>query len=417
MSALMDDLDLAIRKHHSASVTITLSHQGSPIANQEIEVKQLRHQFLFGSNWGESTLALANGELSGREKELAELRNDRYLELFNQATLPFYWARFEPQPGKPQTRRILNLAHWYADHHCVVKGHPLCWHTLAPNWLLPMSNREILKAQLHRIQREVSDFAGLVDLWDVVNEAVIMPIFDRYDNGLTRVCKSLGRIELIRTVFEEAHTANPQATLLLNDFDVSPAYDILIEGCLATGIPIDVIGIQSHMHQGYWGVERTQAILDRFACFQLPIHFTENTIVSGQLMPPEIVDLNDYQVSEWPSTPDGEERQAQEAVLHYKTLLAHPAVQAITWWDLTDGGWLNSPGGLLRRDHSPKPAYERLLKLIKGEWWLPPTKTVTDVAGKFSFDGFLGEYQLSLGPRKIPFSIQDKGEASIPIRV
>ena len=29
-------------------------------------------------------------------------------------------------------------------------------------------------------------------------------------------------------------------------------------------------------------------------------------------MPPEIVDLNDYQVTDWPTTPEGEERQARE---------------------------------------------------------------------------------------------------------
>ena len=132
-------------------------------------------------------------------------------------------------------------------------------------------------------------------------------------------------------------------------------------------------------------------------------------------MPPEIVDLNDYQVSDWPSTPEGEERQAQEVVLHYKTLLAHPAVQAITWWDLTDGGWLNAPAGLLRRDQSPKPAYTELLKLIKGEWWLAPTKMTTDANGQFSFTGFLGEYELSLGNQKTLFSLKDKGEAWVSV--
>ena len=57
------------------------------------------------------------------------------------------------------------------------------------------------------------------------------------------------------------------------------------------------------MHQGYWGVERTLKVLERFERFNLPIHFTENTIISGQLMPPEIVDLNDYQVKDWPPHP------------------------------------------------------------------------------------------------------------------
>jgi GH35 family endo-1,4-beta-xylanase len=278
-----------------------------------------------------------------------------------------------------------------------------------------MSNQEILRAQLDRIQRDVSDFAGVIDQWDVVNEAVIMPIFDRYDNGITRLCKEMGRIELIRTMFDKTRAVNPKAILLLNDFDVSPAYDILIEGCLAGGIKIDVIGIQTHMHQGYWGVEQTQSVLERFARFNLPIHFTENTIVSGHLMPPEIVDLNDYQVNDWPSTLEGEERQAQEVVLHYKTLFAHSSVQAITWWDMADGGWLNAPAGLVRKDQSRKPAYDELLKLIKGEWWLPPTRVTTNADGLFIFDGFLGGYELSLGNQKAAFSVKEKGESSISV--
>lgn len=413
----MNNLDQDIRQQRATQTTVTVTHNGSPLAGQEIVVQQLKHRFLFGSNWGESTIALANGELSGAEKELAERRNECFLQIFNQATLPFYWGRFEPQRGQPDTQRILNTARWYRDQQCATKGHPLCWHTLTADWLLPLSNRQILQAQIARIQRDVADFAGAIDMWDVVNEAVIMPIFDRYDNGITRICRELGRIELIRTLFETARTANPQATLLLNDFDVSPAYDILVEGCLEAGIPIDVIGIQSHMHQGYWGVEKTQFVLDQFARFKKPIHFTENTLVSGHLMPPEIVDLNDYQVSDWPSTPEGEERQAREVALHYKTLMAHPLVEAITWWDITDGGWLHAPAGLLRQDHSPKPAYDELLKLIKGEWWLAPTKMTTDAHGQFSFTGFLGEYELSLEQQKTTFALTQKGESFVSINI
>ncbi len=412
-----NNLDQAIREHRTAKVNVTLTHQGALLAGQDVMVKQVRHRVLFGSNWCESTIALANGELAGRKKELAERRNHHFLQLFNQATLPFYWGRFEQRRGQPDTQRILNTARWYRAQGCVTKGHPLCWHTLTADWLLSLTNSEILEAQIARIQRDVARFAGAIDMWDVVNEAVIMPVFDRYDNGITRICRELGRIELIRRMFETARATNQKAILLLNDFDVSPAYDILVEGCLEAGIPIDVIGIQSHMHQGYWGVEKTQFVLEQFARFKKPIHFTENTLVSGRLMPPEIVDLNDYQVSEWPSTPEGEERQAQEVVLHYKTLMAHPLVEGITWWDLSDGGWLNAPAGLLHQDHTPKPAYEALLKLIKGEWWLAPTKMTTDANGQISFKGFLGEYEVSLDQRQVAFDLKDKRETHIAVEV
>lgn len=407
-------IDTAIRQHRTARATLTVRHQGAPVVGQEVVVEQTRHRVLFGGTWG-ATSALLHGELSGEAKAQAEQRNEYFFQIFNLATLPFYWGRFEPERGKPDTQRTLAVARYFKDHGCTLKGHPLCWHTVTATWLLDLSNQEIYETQLARIRRDVSDFAGLIDMWDVVNEAVIMPVFDKYDNGITRICKEMGRLKLLSAMFNEARAANPKATLLLNDFDMSSAYDILFEACLAVGIPIDVVGIQSHMHQGYWGVEKTEWVLANFERFNLPIHFTETNIVSGHIMPPEIVDLNDYQVSDWPTTPEGEERQAREVVTHYKTLMAHPLVEAITWWDFSDGLWLNAPAGLLRKDMTPKPAYDALHRLIKGEWWLPPTKLVTDDAGQVSFTGFLGDYRLSLGSQQAAFKLQEKGEVGLKI--
>src|SRR5690606_35238608 len=164
-----------------------------------------------------------------------------------------------------------------------------------------------------------------------------------------------------------------------------------------------------------WGAERTLSILERFERFNLPIHFTETTIVSGDLMPPEIVDLNDYQVSEWNTTPEGEERQAEEVVTHYKTLFSRPLVEALTWWDFSDGAWLNAPSGLLRKDQSPKPAYDELLKLVKGEWWLKPTRMTTNANGELTFTGFLGEYAVSFDNKQAAFSLQNAGETAVSV--
>jgi len=388
----------------------------TPLANQEVTIEQTKHQFLFGTA-AFDLVPLTNGQYSGKEKEQAEQRADKLTALFNAATLPFYWARFEPQRGKPQTEEVKHAAKWCIERDMVVKGHPLCWHTLTADWLLSMSEPEILAAQTARIRRDVSDFRGLIDMWDVINEAVIMPIFDKYDNGITRLCKDIGRIETVKAMFDTARAENPTAILLINDFDVSPAYDILVEGCLETGIKIDAIGIQSHMHQGYWGVEKTLKVLDQFTRFDLPIHFTETTLISGHLMPPEIIDLNDYQVQEWPTTPEGETRQTEEAILHYKTLFEHPLVEGITWWDLSDGGWLNAPAGLIRKDGSIKPAYNELMNLIKGDWWISPTKLTTDNNGEVQFPGFFGEYALTCEGAQKSFVVTKEKARGITVEI
>jgi endo-1,4-beta-xylanase len=360
-------------RHRRAEATLTVrGRDGELLAGAEVTVAQLRHRFLFGCI-GFDLVPLANGEDEAVPGSVfggaaapaqAAALADRWLEVFNAATLPFYWSEFEPVRGRPDTARLRRAAEWFTARGVVVKGHPLAWHTLAPDWLLGSTDAEVEAALRARIRRDVTDMAGVVDTWDAINEVVIMPVFDRYDNALTRLSRRLGRVGTVRLAFEEARAANPSATLLLNDFDMSSAYEHLVEDCLEAGVQIDALGLQSHMHQGWWGEERTLEVLERFARFGLPLHLTESTLLSGELMPPEVEDLNDWQVDEWPSTPEGEARQADELVRHHRTLLSHPAVEAATYWGITDAGaWLGAPVGLLRADGTPKPSYDALRAL------------------------------------------------------
>ena len=82
----------------------------------------------------------------------------------------------------------------------------------------------------------------------------------------------------------------------------------------------------------------------------------------------------------------------------YRILFAHPLVEAITGWEMTDGAWLNAPSGLLRRDGSPKPAYNMLMDLIHKEW-STEYSAPADENGVFSLDGFKGEYELVIDGR------------------
>jgi endo-1,4-beta-xylanase len=369
---------------------------GTLLIDTDVVVEQVDHAFRFGCT-GFQAIELAAGELDEERRVAAEQLLSHWLELFNTTTLPFYWGRFEPSRGQPDTERLRGAARWFVDRGVQVKGHPLCWHTVSPPWLTELPTSEIRELQLARIRRDVADFTGLIDTWDVINEAVIMPVFTAERNGITRLAQEVGRLEMVRMTFEAARETNPAATLLINDFDLSADYERLIEECLEAGIRIDAIGLQSHMHQGYRGVEWTERIHERYARFGLPLHWTENTLVSGELMPAHIVDLNDWQVDDWPTTPDGEARQADELATHYRTLVAHPSVASITWWDIQDGGWLNAPTGLIRADGSLKPSFEALRNLIKGEWWLGPTTLRTDAGGIVRFSGWPGDYAVRAG--------------------
>jgi hypothetical protein len=84
---------------------------------------------------------------------------------------------------------------------------------------------------------------------------------------------------------------------------------------------------------------------------------------------------------------------------------------------MSDGGWLNAPAGLLRRDGSSKPAYDELLKLIKGEWWVTPVKRMTDNRGEIQFGGCPGEYGLSYAGKQISFTVTREDATGLEIRL
>ena len=411
--------------HRKATVKLIVKDAaGNLLKNTEIKAEQKTHKFLFGCGAFDTMGVVmpddlppfpgADPEMMKKMKESSKVRMEKFIKLFNYGTIPFYWGGYERKEGQPNEKMVKAQAQWLVDNGIKVKGHPLCWHTVCADWLMNYSNAEILDKQLKRIHREVSTYKGLVDMWDVINEVVIMPVFDKYDNAITRICKEYGRFKLVKEVFEAAKAENPGATLLINDFNTSQSYEILIEGLLEMGVPISAIGIQSHQHQGYWGKEKLLQVLERFEHFGLPIHFTENTLISGDIMPAYIEDLNDWQVDEWPSTPEGLERQAREVSEMYTELFAHPLVEAITTWDLTDGKWLKAPSGVLTEDNQEKPVYNALMSLIHGEW---ETKEnlVTDANGEVTLVGFKGEYEVRAEGKTAKVSLLESSEDAVTI--
>ncbi|MCL2084874.1 MAG: 1,4-beta-xylanase, partial [Oscillospiraceae bacterium] len=158
--------------------------------------------------------------------------------------------------------------------------------------------------------------------------------------------------------------------------------------------------------QGYWAAQKTAEVLARFGRFGLPLHFTEINLVSGSLMPEHIVDLNDHKAADWPSTPEGERRQAEEAASFYRALFEHPLVEAVTWWDFADGGWLNAPSGLVTAAGAAKPSYQALYDLIKGEWWTRELRVRTDANGMAEVSGFKGSYTAEFDGGSMEFEIE-----------
>jgi GH35 family endo-1,4-beta-xylanase len=354
---------------------IVRNADGCPAAGVKVAVEQIRHDFLFGCN------LFRFGRLDDADLETAYRR--RFVEIFNYATLGFYWPFYEPERGQPIYPYTDTVTEWCASHGVTCKGHPLVWDFADPKWL-PREFPEIRALSNARVREIVARFKDRVGFWDVVNEPTHL---GRFKTRMGEWAISMGAVPYVAEHLKIARTANPKATLLVNDYRTDPPFYKILDA-LRDGDPplFDAVGIQSHMHDGGWPLHKVWTVCDTYARFQHPIHFTESTSVSGPRLGPG---------ENWgPTTPEGEARQAKYVLKFYTALFAHPAVQAITWWDFSDNGaWQRAAAGWVRKDMSPKPVFDRMHDLIRRDWWTRDQGT-TDQQGEFKARAYFGQHRL-----------------------
>ena len=395
-ATLFVEAEARIERHRKEDVRIkVLDINGKPVGGAVVNLEQNTHEFLFGSNifkWGRC-----------RTEEDNKAYNDRYTALFNYATLGYYWPSYEGGRGKPQHEYAKQVAEWCKINGIATKGHPLAWNYADAAWFKDVDADELFRLQLGRIADCVKTMTGLIDRWDVVNEATHFDRDSLSGRLHTAMWKKVGQIEFVKACFVEARKAGANATLLINDYRTDEEYAKLIERLVdADGRRLyDVIGIQSHMHEGVWNNTRLWETCERFARFGVPLHFTELTILSGQNGRELAKDGN-----VWPSTPEGEEKQKNDVLRVYTMLFSHPAVKAITWWDFSDqGAWQRAPAGFLRDDLSPKPAYDALVNLIRNRW-TTKVQLKTDESGTATARAFRGGYTVRVGGTVTPHTVK-----------
>jgi len=389
ITSIEREAESRIAAHRMGDFRIHLADEaGVPIPRAQVSLRLVRHDFRLGANG----FLLRDNGISQPAQPAAELLAQEYERAFagllNYATLPFYWGGYEPNAGQENRERLRAMAAWCRDHGVRVKGHPLAWHEVFPRWADSLADAEALRLLRERIVRIVSEFRGLVDTWDVFNETTVSA---QFANAVGRWVKDRGAAECVAEALHLARTANPDAELLYNDFNIAPEFEELVGQLQQRGAPFDAIGIQSHMHKGAWTAEKLWDTCETYARFGLPLHFTEMTVLSGRL---KTADDNDWhrRHTDWLSTPAGEQRQLEEGRRFYTLLFSHPAVDAVTWWDFSDRhAWQGAPSGLLRSDMSPKPL-AAWLRAAFHEKWTTRAEITSDDTGEARFRGFFGVY-------------------------
>lgn len=282
----------------------------------------------------------------------------------------------EPRRGEFDFARVDPELAWAEAHGMRFRGNALVWGEHAPAWFAALEEKaDAIRAIEDHIGRVCRHFAGKVQSWDVVNEAIKLE-HGRPD-GLRRTAfLDLIGPQYLDLAFHAARAADPRATLVYNDFDLELGVSWeadrrrvlleLLDGFKKRGVPIDAVGIQSHLKTD------TFAKFDDtgFAAFLQQLADRGLAVMLSEL---DVTDRNA------PADIARRDRLVAEIYRRYlEVALANRAVSAVISWGLTDADrWVNSSENRERRgdglparplpfdaEYAPKPAYVAIAEAL-----------------------------------------------------
>src|SRR5262249_2661310 len=83
------------------------------------------------------------------------------------------WGTVRPSPSDERFEAPDALADWCRQSGVALRGHTLVWHEALPGWVPRFPDAAAARALLtSHITKLVSRYAGRIEAWDVVNEAI-----------------------------------------------------------------------------------------------------------------------------------------------------------------------------------------------------------------------------------------------------
>ena len=373
---------------------------GEPVPGAKVFVNQKSHEFRFGAN------IFMIDEFENEEKN--ELYKKSFAEVFNMATLPFYWNATEPEKGKTRyakdseklyRRPPIDLCIEFCEKHGIEpREHALAYEAFFPSWLKNASVTEVKLALENRFKEISERYKDKIPTIEVTNEM-------EWKEGKTAFYKEPDYIEWC---FKTAEKYFPANQLVVNEWSVLPwtdrcmatdKYYAYIEANMLKGARIDAIGMQYHMFfraeneyeatRAYYNPKNLYEHMDLYSNFGKPLQITEVTVPA------------------YSNKPEDEDLQAEILEKLYSIWFSHPNIEQIIYWNLPDGYAAFAPqgdmtvgenyyyGGLLRFDLTPKPAFLKLKELIQKQWHTEES-LATDACGEAEINGFYGGYEVSV---------------------
>ncbi len=244
------------------------------------------------------------------------------------------WSSLSNQHDQYDFQTADKFVAFCAAHRIKVRGHTLVWHDAVPAWVVPQLTPATGTAIMTgHIRKVAGHFAGQVYSWDVVNE-VLDPGSRRPDGLRDSLWLQNCGVDYIEQAFRATAAADPKALLVWNEtyLEVSNGFGqakrramlALLDAMLARGVPIQGIGLESHLRgeqAAVLGDATYEAFLADLARRGMKIFITE-------------LDVQDVTLPA-----DTAARDRAVADIYSKFLsatLRQPAVKGIITWGLAD---------------------------------------------------------------------------------
>ena len=275
-----------------------------------------------------------------------------------------------------------------ASNQLEVCGHCLVWakDDRTPPWFFkdgdkPASRELLLRRMETHINTAASRYRGRMAEWDVVNESL--------DDGTNFLrpsgWASIAGEEFIVKAFEIAHTADPAALLIYNDYNNElPAKREklvrLVRSLRERKSPVQVIGLQGHYEIDRIPFKDLEATLVAMRELGVKVVISELDLdiiprgrwwADGGKHREELSRLDPYRDG---LPPDLAQRQAEQYAQLFRLFRKHADVIArVSFWNLHDGeSWLNyfpwrrvNYPLLFDRQRQPKPAFDAVLRALR----------------------------------------------------
>lgn len=261
------------------------------------------------------------------------------------------WGALRPSADGFNFDQTDALVAFAESNRMKIRGHNLVWHQSNPKWLEATATKENARDLLvTHIETVAGRYAGRMHSWDVVNEAIHVEE-GRPDGLRNSLWLRLIGEEYIELAFKTAREADPQALLTYNEYGIEEetrageqkraAVIEMLRRMAARRVPVDAVGVQSHIAAGTTGVAYGAGLMRFIAAARelgLQVFITE-------------MDVNDRALA---ADEPGRDAAVAAAYKQYLELaLGDPAVRAVLTWGITDRyTWLDHEDG--RVDGKPE---------------------------------------------------------------